>query len=49
MAEENTVKSKATELRKIKHHIAWENLEVNKVYHIPPIILARFLVKKMKY
>ena len=38
MAEENTVKSKATELRKIKHHIAWENLEVNKIYHIPPII-----------
>ena len=87
MAEDNTVRSKATELRKIKHHIALEDLEVNKTYHIPPIItiermdiqilnidgenikfkrvdstidneekimkkssiLARFLVKKMKY
>ena len=38
MAEENTVKSKASELRKIKHHIAFEDLEVNKTYHIPPII-----------
>ena len=39
MAEKKTVKDNAAELRKIKHHIALDKLEVNKIYHIPPITL----------
>ena len=38
MAEKKTVKDNAAELRKIKHHIALDKLEVNKIYHIPPIL-----------
>jgi hypothetical protein len=38
MANENTIKSKQNELKKIKHHLDWTELEINKVYHIPPII-----------
>lgn len=38
MAEKKTVKDNAAELRKIKHHIALDKLEVNKTYHIPPIL-----------
>ena len=38
MAEKKTVKDNAAELRKIKHHIALDKLEVNKISHIPPIL-----------
>ena len=38
MAEKKTVKDNAAELRKIKHHLPLDKLEVNKIYHIPPIL-----------
>lgn len=38
MGNENTIKNKQNELKKIKHHLDWTELEINKVYHIPPII-----------
>lgn len=38
MAEKKTVKDNAAELRKIKHHLELDKLEVNKIYHIPPIL-----------
>ena len=38
MATDKTVKGNAAELRKIKHHIEADNLEVNSIYHIPPIL-----------
>lgn len=33
-----TVKDMKTELQKIPSIIPWEKVEVNKIYHIPPII-----------
>lgn len=38
MAEEHTIKSKADELKKLRHHLNWTELEINGEYHIPPII-----------
>jgi len=38
MANKVTIKNSADELKKIKHHLDLSQLEVNKVYHIPPII-----------
>lgn len=38
MANEKSLKNNATQLRQIKHHIDIDKLEVNKIYHIPPII-----------
>jgi hypothetical protein len=38
MADKKTVKDNAAELRKIKHHLPLDKLEVNKIYHIPPIL-----------
>lgn len=38
MGKERTIKSCKKELQQITHHIKWEDLEINKVYHVPPII-----------
>ena len=38
MANKVTIKNSADALKKIKHHLDSSQLEVNKVYHIPPII-----------
>jgi hypothetical protein len=35
---ERTIKDSQNELKKIKHHINWDDIEVNRIYHIPPII-----------
>lgn len=36
MANENTIKNKQGELKKIKHHVL--DLKVDETYHIPPIM-----------
>lgn len=38
MGEKRNIRNSQNELNKIKHHISWDSLEVNKVYHIPPVL-----------
>lgn len=37
----NAIQENKDALNKIKHHIAWDTIEVGKVYHIPPILTIK--------